>query len=50
MIKPIFSIIIPTYNSLKTLDKTIRSVLKQSFKYYEIIIVTMVQQITLIQN
>ena len=39
MIKPIFSIIIPTYNSLKTLDKTIRSVLKQSFKYYEIIIV-----------
>ena len=39
MIKPIFSIIIPTYNSLKTLDKTLRSVLKQSFKHYEIIIV-----------
>ena len=39
MIKPIFSIIIPTYNSLKTLDKTLRSVLNQSFKHYEIIIV-----------
>tara|TARA_B100001564_G_C20658043_1_gene680206 strand:+ start:1063 stop:1947 length:885 start_codon:yes stop_codon:yes gene_type:complete len=39
MIKPIFSIIIPTYNSLKTLDKTIRSVLNQTFKYYEIIVV-----------
>lgn len=39
MIKPIFSIIIPTYNSIKTLDKTLRSVLNQSFKHYEIIIV-----------
>ena len=39
MIKPIFSIIIPTYNSSKTVNKTIRSVLNQSFKRYEIIII-----------
>ncbi len=39
MIKPIFSIIIPTYNSSKTVNKTIRSVLNQSFKRYEVIII-----------
>ena len=39
MIDPIFSIIIPTYNSSKTLQKTIRSVLNQSFKSYELIVI-----------
>ena len=33
------SVIIPTYNSSKTVNKTIRSVLNQSFKRYELIII-----------
>ena len=36
---PFVSIIIPTYNSEKTIIKTLRSILKQTYKNYEIIIV-----------
>jgi Glycosyltransferases involved in cell wall biogenesis len=39
MINPLFSIIMPTYNSYHTIIKTIESVLKQTFKNYELIIV-----------
>ena len=39
MIKPQFSIIIPIYNSSDTIIKTVNSVLKQTYKNYEIIIV-----------
>ncbi len=39
MADPIFSIIVPTYNSSKTIKKTIRSVILQSFKRFEIIVV-----------
>ncbi len=39
MIKPKFSIIIPTYNSSKTIEKAVRSVLNQSFKNFELVIV-----------
>lgn len=35
---PFFSIIVPTFNSEKTIKKTITSVLKQSFTDYEILI------------
>ncbi len=37
--KNLFSVIIPTYNMLKFLKKSINSVLKQSYKNYEIIII-----------
>lgn len=36
---PFFSIIVPTYNSYKTLDKTIKSVLNQRFTDFELIII-----------
>ena len=38
MIKPIFSIIIPTYNSSKTVNKTIRMPTKNTvnIKYFEL--------------
>lgn len=39
MTNPLFSVVIPTYNSSRTLNKTINSVLNQSFENYEIIIV-----------
>lgn len=39
MKKPFFSIIIPNYNSSKTISKTLDSIKKQSFLNYEIIIV-----------
>ncbi len=38
-IKPLFSIIIPTYNSEKTLSRTLDSIVIQSFKDYEILII-----------
>ena len=37
--KPIFSIIIPTFNSITFVDNAINTVLKQSFKDYELIII-----------
>ena len=36
---PIFSIIIPTYNSEKFIRRTIKSVLEQTFKDFELIVV-----------
>lgn len=36
---PIFSVIIPTYNSANFIERTIKSVLNQSFKDFEIIVV-----------
>ena len=39
MIFPFFSIIIPTFNSAKTLNSAIESVLNQSFDKYEILII-----------
>lgn len=39
MNKPSFSIVIPTYNSSKTISETILSVLNQNYKNFEIIIV-----------
>ena len=39
MNSPKFSVVIPTYNSSKTINKTITSVLKQKYKNFEIIIV-----------
>lgn len=39
MISTVFSIIIPTYNSSKTIEKTVRSVLNQSYKNFELIVV-----------
>ena len=39
MNKPIFSVVIPTYNSSKTITKTINSVLKQNYQNFEIILV-----------
>jgi glycosyltransferase involved in cell wall biosynthesis len=38
MIRPFFSIIIPTYNSAITLEDCLRSILSQTFKNYEILI------------
>ena len=37
--KPIISIIIPFYNSIHTLERCVISILNQSFKDYEIILV-----------
>ena len=37
--KPFVSIIIPTFNSQKTIKKTIRSILNQTYKNFEIIII-----------
>tara|TARA_B100001059_G_C17822621_1_gene579266 strand:+ start:1670 stop:2563 length:894 start_codon:yes stop_codon:yes gene_type:complete len=37
--KPFFSIIMPNYNSSKTISKTLESIKKQSFDNYELIIV-----------
>jgi glycosyltransferase involved in cell wall biosynthesis len=39
MISPLFSIIIPIYNSSHTIGKTINSVLRQTYRNYEIIII-----------
>ena len=39
MKKPFFSIIIPSFNQGSLLQKAIESVLNQSFKNYEIIVV-----------
>ncbi len=39
MSEPVFSIIIPTYNSANTIKKSISSILEQTFSSYEIIIV-----------
>ena len=39
MNKPLLSIIIPCYNTEKTLEETLASVLKQEFEYWEAIIV-----------
>ena len=39
MNKPTFSIIIPTFNSIRTINKTVRSVLNQTYKNYEVIII-----------
>ena len=39
MSKPLVSVLIPTYNSEKYIEETIESVLSQTFKDYEIIIV-----------
>jgi glycosyltransferase involved in cell wall biosynthesis len=39
MDKPLISIIIPLYNRIELMDDTIKSVLKQSFSHWEIIIV-----------
>lgn len=36
---PIVTIIVATYNSEKTLDKCIQSVINQTYKYYELIII-----------
>jgi len=38
MINPFFSIIIPTFNAAKTIEKCINSILNQSFSEFEIII------------
>jgi glycosyltransferase involved in cell wall biosynthesis len=38
MLKPFFSIIVPTYNRVKTLQKTIKSVLNQTFTDFELLI------------
>jgi Glycosyltransferases involved in cell wall biogenesis len=40
--KPLFSIIIPVYNSQKTIKRTLLSVLNQTFSDYEIVVVMMV--------
>ncbi|MEA5102522.1 glycosyltransferase family A protein [Pantoea sp. S18] len=37
--KPLFSLIIPVYNSQKTIKRTLLSVLKQTFGSYEVIVV-----------
>ena len=37
--KPLISIIVPTYNSEKTIKKTLNSILNQTYKNFEIIIV-----------
>jgi glycosyltransferase involved in cell wall biosynthesis len=37
--KPLFSLIIPVYNSQKTIKRTLLSVLKQTFSSYEVIVV-----------
>ena len=37
--KPFFSVIIPTYNTLSYLKNAVRSVLRQTFKNFEIIII-----------
>ncbi len=37
--EPLFSVIIPTYNSAKTISQSIQSVLSQSFTGYEILII-----------
>lgn len=37
--KPLFSLIIPVYNSQKTIKRTLLSVLKQTFSNYEVIVV-----------
>ena len=34
-----FSIILPTYNRSKTIDKTIESVINQTYKHWELIII-----------
>ena len=39
MNKPLFSVIIPTYNSSKTITKTVFSVLNQNYQNFEIILV-----------
>ena len=39
MNKPLFSVVIPTYNSSKTINKTIYSALKQNYQNFEIIVV-----------
>ena len=36
---PYFSIVIPTYNRAHLIEHTINSILKQSFKNYEVIII-----------
>src|SRR5246127_4505724 len=37
--EPSFSVIIPTYNSAKTISQSIQSVLRQSFTGYEVLII-----------
>jgi glycosyltransferase involved in cell wall biosynthesis len=37
--KPLISIVVPTYNRLKTLPNTIQSILKQTYDHWELIIV-----------
>ena len=39
MNKPYFSIIIPTYNRVDSLTKTVDAVLKQSYQEFELIVV-----------
>ena len=39
MKKPFFSVIIPSYNHANFIEKSINSVLKQTFKSYEIIVI-----------
>ena len=39
MTMPFFSIIIPTYNSGKTIIKALNSIINQSFKNYEVLII-----------
>jgi glycosyltransferase involved in cell wall biosynthesis len=46
---PFFSIIIPTYNSANTLGKAINSILNQTFKSFEVIIVDGVSTDTTLQ-
>ena len=53
MTMPFFSIIIPTYNSGKTIIKALNSIINQSFKNYEVLIIDWLSDdntIGLIQN
>ena len=39
ILSPFFSIVIPTYNRKATIKNTIESILQQSFKDYEILVI-----------